>query len=380
MSRLVHITTVPQSLGFVAGQVEFLADQGWDVHVVSSPGLMLDDFARRHPVSAHAVAMSRAITPTEDLGAVARTTQLLLDLDPDVVHAHTPKGGLVGMMAARAALVGVRIYQMRGLLTATATGPRRLLYAAAERTSCALAHHVVCQSPSLREYAIDHHLVSARKSSVLANGSNGVDAEGRFDPDHVTGLDVRAQLGIDAEAPVIGFVGRIVGDKGIAELVDAWRVAKGAAPDAHLLLVGPFEARDAVGGGIERTLRDDPRVHLVGFVRDTPRYYEAMDFLVLPSHREGFPNVPLEASAMGIPTVTTHAIGCVDAVIDEVTGLRVDVGDAVALSRAILRYLEDPQLRAEHGAAARARVLMDFRPETIHRASLALYRRLLGSR
>jgi glycosyltransferase involved in cell wall biosynthesis len=282
------------------------------------------------------------------------------------------------MVAAQAALVPVRVYQMRGLLTATAHGVRKALFTAAERTSCSLAHHVVCQSPSLREYAIDHHLVSPQKSSVLANGSNGVDAEGRFNPENVTGLDVRRQLRVEPDARVIGFVGRIVGDKGIEELVDAWHAVKVYAPDAHLLMVGPFETRDSVPARVERTLRDDPRVHLVGFVRDTPRYYEAMDMLVLPSHREGFPNVPLEAAAMEVPTVTTNAIGCVDAVEHGVTGLRVDVGDSVALSRAILTYLEEPALRAEHGAAARARVLRDFRPEDIHHASLVLYQRLLG--
>jgi glycosyltransferase involved in cell wall biosynthesis len=377
--RLAHITTVPQSLGFVAGQVDFLIDRGWDVHVISSPGRMLDDFARRHSVAAHGVSMERAITPRRDLGAVARLTDLLFDVAADVVHAHTPKGGLLGMVSAQAALVPVRVYQMRGLLTATARGPRKLLYAAAERTSCTLAHHVVCQSPSLRTYAIDTHLVSGAKSSVLANGSNGVDAEERFNPATVTGLDVRHQLGIDGDACVIGFVGRIVRDKGIAELVDAWRVVKGHTLDVHLLMVGPFETRDGISGRLQRALRDDPRVHLVGFVRDTPRYYEAMDVLVHPSHREGFPNVPLEAAAMGVPTVTTNAIGCVDAVVDGVTGLRVEVGDAVGLSRAILSYLDNPELRAEHGAAARARVMSDFRPEDIHRASLALYQRLLSA-
>lgn len=380
MTHVVHITTVPESLGFVAGQVDYLVERGWRVSVVSSPGLALDQFARQHGVDAHAVSISRAITPRADLKSLASLTDLLLDLSPDIVHAHTPKGGLLGMLAARAALVPVRIYHMRGLLTLTARGTRRLLFARAERTSCDLAHWVVCQSDSLRRVAIDQKLVKPRKAGLLARGGNGVDAGGRFDPQNVTGLDVRRELRIDDDARVIGFVGRIVKDKGIVELVDAWRAIKSQYANAHLLVVGPFEQRDAVPDWVERSLRDDDRVHLVGFVRDTPRYYEAMDFMVLPSHREGFPNAPMEGAAMGIPCIATDAVGCVDAVVDAVTGLIVPVGDAAALASAMRTYLDQPELCVEHGAAARARTLADFRPDEVNRAVESLYQRLLSER
>ena len=380
MRHLVHIATVGQSLGFVAGQVDFLVEQGWRVSVVTSGGRHLDAFARAHDVEAYAVEMPRAITPSSDLGALSRLTDLLLELNPDVVHGHTPKGGLLGMMAAKSALVPIRIYQMRGLLTLTATGTRRQLYKWVERTSCRLAHHVICQSDSLRATAIAQRLVEPHRAVVLGRGGNGIDALGRFDPANVTGLDVRQQLGIAADDVVIGFVGRIVRDKGIIELLDAWRAIKARHSNVRLLVVGPFEVRDGVPPDVERALRDDPRVHLAGFVTDTPRYYEAMDLLVLPSHREGLPNAPLEAAAMGVPCVTTDAVGCVDAVVDDLTGLIVPVGDATELAGALDRYVSAPELRAVHGAAARARVLADFRPADRHIASLELYERLLEER
>ncbi len=379
MPKLVHITTVPESLGFVAGQVDYLVDQGWEVAVASSPGPMLNEFGAKHGVHVEPVKMNRAITPVADLDSVARLTDFLLDFAPDVAHSHTPKGGMLGMMAATAALVPVRVYQMRGLLVATATGIKRTLFTNAERTSCTLAHAVVCQSPSLRAYAVEHRIVSREKAMVLGHGSNGVDAEGRFHPDNVRGLDVRAELGIEDDAPVLGYVGRIVGDKGIVELVEAWRTIRKRHPRARLLVVGPFEERDGVPAWVGETLRSDPNVHLFGFVRDLPRYYEAMDFLVLPSHREGFPNVPLEAAAMGIPTITTNAVGCVDAVVDGVTGLRVPVAHVPRLTQAIEAYIDFPTMRREHGAAARERVLRDFRPRDLHCASLELYEHLLGS-
>lgn len=380
MRHLVHIATVGESLGFVAGQVDFLVERDWKVSVVTSGGRHLDAFARAHDVQAHAVEMPRAITPTSDLGALSRLTDLLLQLDPDVVHGHTPKGGLLGMMAAKSALVPVRIYQMRGLLTLTASGTRRQLYKWAERTSCRLAHHVICQSDSLRATAIAQRLVEPQRAIVLGRGGNGIDAFGRFNPANVTGLDVREQLRIAGDDVVIGFVGRIVRDKGIVELLDAWRAIKARHRHVRLLVVGPFETRDGVPADVERALREDPRVHLVGFVPDTPSYYEAMDLLVLPSHREGLPNAPLEAAAMGIPCVTTDAIGCIDAVVHDLTGLIVPVGDATMLAGAIEQYVSDAQLRAVHGAAARARVVADFRPADRHQASLALYERLLEER
>ena len=377
MPRLVHVTTVPESLGFVAGQVDYLRQRGYEVAVVCSPGRLLDEFARKHDVEPAAVKMNRAITPLRDADAIARLTGFLLDWGPDIVHSHTPKGGMLGMIAAQTAMVPVRIYHMRGLLISTARGLRRTLFSSAERLSCGLAHTVICQSHSLREFAIDHRIVAPRKAVVLGNGGNGVDAAGRFDPERIDGLDVRTQLGIDADDHVIGFVGRLVRDKGIGELVDAWRAIKATDPRAHLLIVGPFEERDGVEPWVERALREDDRVHLVGYVSDAPRYYEAMDVLALPSHREGFPNVPLEAAAMGVPTVTTNAVGCVDAVVDGVTGTTVDVGDARALGAALRAYLDDDELRAEHGAAARARVRADFRPDVVHRATAQLYGRLL---
>lgn len=377
MPKLVHITTVPESLGFVAGQVDYLLNLGYEVAVVSSPGRLLNEFAVKHGVPAVAVKMNRAITPLEDVDAVARVVDFLLDFEPDIVHSHTPKGGLIGMVAARAALVPVRVYHMRGLLVGTARGMRRALFTNAERTSCTLAHAVVCQSPSLRDFAVSRRIVSRRKAHVFGHGSNGVDAMGRFNPDLVSGLDVRRELRIDREAPVIGYVGRIVRDKGVPELVEAWRALSKTHPDAHMIVVGPFEERDAVPDRVEETLREDPRVHLVGFVRDLARYYEAMDVLALPSHREGFPNVPLEAAAMGVPTVTTDAVGCVDAVEDGITGLVVPVGDAARLADALRAYLEFPTMRREHGVAARARVLRSFQPESVYAASHELYQTLL---
>jgi glycosyltransferase involved in cell wall biosynthesis len=179
---------------------------------------------------------------------------------------------------------------------------------------------------------------------------------------------------------VVGFVGRIVRDKGIVELYQAWKILRARDLNLHLLLVGPFDPQDPVPPGIESRLRKDPRAHLTGMDWDTPRLYAAMDVVSLPTYREGFPNVPIEAAAMGLPVVATRIPGCVDAVQDGVTGTLVPPADAHALARAIEAYVTDPVLRRRHGVAGRERVLREFRQEVIWEALYREYLRLLRER
>ena len=382
--RLVHVTTVPMTIGFLAGQIRVLRERGTEVSVVSSPGPDLDAFAARLGVPAHAVPMPRRITPLADLRAVRRLARHLRALRPDVVHAHTPKGGLLGMLAARLAGVPVRVYHMRGLPLMAATGTRRRLLWMTERVSCALAHRVICVSHSLREVALAEGLCPPERIVVVAGGSGqGVDSEGRFNPDALepgTGAATRARFGIPAGAVVAGFVGRLVRDKGVVELWEAWRALRERHPGMHLLLAGPFEDTDPVPDAVRRGLEADPRVHLAGMDWNTPPLYAAMDLLVLPTYREGFPNVPLEAAAMGLPVVATRVPGCVDAVDDGRTGTLVPARDAGALADAIGRYADDAALRRAHGGAGRARVQRDFRQEVVWEGIFAEYARLLAAR
>jgi glycosyltransferase involved in cell wall biosynthesis len=190
---------------------------------------------------------------------------------------------------------------------------------------------------------------------------------------------LRARLGISPDAAVLGFVGRLVRDKGIAELAAAWGMLRDEFPGAHLVLVGPEEPQDPVPPGTMELLRQDPRVHLVGPADSAP-WYAAMDVLLFPSYREGFPNVPLEAAAMGLPVVATRIPGCVDAVADGETGTLVPPRDAGALAGAVRPYLASPALRSQHGRRGRERALRDFGQEAIWAALHAEYLRLLRER
>ncbi len=378
---LVHITTVPETLDFVAGHVAAMRSRGYEVHAIAAPGARLDAFGERMGIPCHGIPMTRRIDPAGDLMALLRLWRLLRRLRPAIVHAHSPKGGLLGMLAARAAGVPGRVYSLLGLPLATATGWRRQALLWSDRIACALASRRLSVSPSLREAIARARICRADRIDVLANGSpGGVEARGHLNP-AVVGQAVRRaerrRLGIPESARVIGFVGRVARDKGIVELIEAWRLLRRDDPDLHLLIVGPMEPNDPIPVDTTEKIVTDDRVHLAGPVADPAPSYAAIDVVALPTYREGFGQVLIEAAAMRLPVVASRVVGCVDSVVDGVTGMLVPAGDAPALAAALWTYLIDPDLRQRHGEAARARALRDFEPETIFEATAALYASLL---
>lgn len=378
----MHVTTVPKSLGFLTGQVAFMKERGLAVSVISSPDEDLNTFGAREFVPVYPVPMARRVTPVRDLVAIWRLSRALRRVRPHIVHAATPKGGLLGILAACISRVPVRIYHIRGLPLMTATGVRRALLRWTERVACASADQVLCVSRSVRDVVVREGLCPPEKIKVLAGGSgNGVDATGEFDPETVAAQrePVRRQLGIGPDAIAVGFIGRVVREKGIVELFAAWRTLRDDLPELRLVIAGVLEDEDAIPADVLHALSTDPRVHLVGRCRDIPPLYAALDIIALPTYREGFPNVPLEAAAMRLPVVATRIPGCIDAVADGVTGTLVPVRDALALAAAIRRYAGDPALRRAHGAAGRERVLREFRQAVIWEALHAEYVRLLDA-
>jgi lipopolysaccharide/colanic/teichoic acid biosynthesis glycosyltransferase/glycosyltransferase involved in cell wall biosynthesis len=367
--RLVHITTVPQTLAFLQGQIVYMKSRGYEVAAISSAGPELEAFGRSEGIEVHAVEMPRRITPMGDLLALFRLVRLFRRIRPDVVHAHTPKGGLLGMIAAWLAGIPVRIYTLHGLPLETAKGLKRTLLRWTERVSCGLARRVYAVSESLRRRAESYGFSRAGKVSVLGAGTvNGVDAEKRFAPTPECSYETaaaRRALAIPSEVRVIGFVGRVVRDKGVEDLVAAWSELRDEFPDLHLLVVGPFEPQDPISLEADRVLGSDPRIRVAGRVDSMRAMYSLMDVVALPTYREGFPQVPLEAAAMERPVVASCVTGCVDAVVDGETGTLVPPHDPHALTKALRAYLRDPELRQRHGRAARTRVLRDYRPDNL---------------
>ncbi|MBA2687209.1 MAG: glycosyltransferase family 4 protein [Gemmatimonadaceae bacterium] len=362
---------------FLRGQLGFMKSRGMEVHVMSAPGPEISEFVREEGATAHTVDMVRRITPFRDLKVLWQMVREFQRVRPDIVQASTPKGGLLGTIAARIARVPLVIYHVRGLTYTGARGIQGRILRATEKIACSLAHRVLCVSDSVRAQLNEDGLADPDKTLVLLNGSsNGVDASQRFDPRHFpdsTRDFLRFSLGIPKSSPVLGFVGRLVHDKGLDDLASVFDEVSQHYRDAHLLIAGDWEPRNPVSTETRARIENNPRIHLTGGQPDPAGYYAIMDVLAFPSLREGFPNVPLEAAAMEIPVVATRVTGCVDAVEHQRTGMLVEPRDTAAMAHAIVCYFADPKLRRQHGLAARARALENYRPEDIWQALFKIY-------
>jgi glycosyltransferase involved in cell wall biosynthesis len=373
-------TTVPTTLeAFFRGQLRWLQEHGFEVHAVSSPGDALSTVAQREGVTVHAIEMSRSISPLADLRSLFLLVRLYRQLRPGIVHGFTPKAGFLGMLASWIARVPIRAYTIFGIPPDRKKVINRIFYMI-ERISCTLAHVVFCESESIRGLVLENNVASQVKTSVLAAWSlNTVSAI--LDRSNSRVEDrrrLRKELCIPKDALVMGYVGRIVPDKGIQELLDSHRALINEFPGLYLLLVGEFEREHPLSPAILRYLKSAPRLLCVGFQRDVASYLAVMDVLVHPSYREGLPTAPLEASAMGLPVVSTDIPGCVDAVQHGKTGILVPPRDSATLTDAIRMLLLDPKLRGQMGEAGRQLVLQCGNAMKTWEALLDRYKLLLS--
>ena len=374
--RILIGITHSQTCLTLTGRLRALSLAGFDVTLVSSPGPLLDRTASREGVTAIALPIERRIAPLRDLVSFLRLLALIRRLRPAVAEFSTPKAGLLGTLAAAVACVPVRIYMLRGFKLDTASGLRRRLLIACERLAARSAHVVLCNSDSLRNQAIALRIAPARKLHLIGRGSsNGVNVE-RFSPGR---SNLREQLAIPPGAPVLGFVGRLTRDKGLPELITAFDILSSARPDAHLLLVGWYDAaEDALDSTLRAGIESNPRIRSTGFVDNTAPWYRAMDVFILPTFREGFPNVVLEASATGIPVITTDSTGARDSILPGVTGLLIPPGQPEAIAAAALTLLADPDLRLRMGHAGRAWVAGHFADTHVLGLAVDFYKALLA--
>lgn len=378
---IVYVVTDPVTAnGSLRGHLKYVASLGHRVVVIASPGHDLCAVKRREQVETIAIPMSREISPICDIVAAFRLIRILWKLRPAVVNAGTPKAGLLAMVAATVARVRVRIYVLKGLRLETTAGWKYCVLWISEWLAAKCAHRVVCVSESLRNEFIRRGLGKSDKAVVLGAGtSNGVNCD-RFSPRNMSDRDVailRQHLGISNDARVVGFVGRLVRDKGIVELIRAFDLVRKEVQATHLLLLGDFENGDCLPEETVNRIRTDHRITITGFVPDAQRFYRVMDVLAFPSHREGFPKAPIEAAATGIPTVGFDVTGTRDAIISGRTGYLVEKGAIDSLAFKLIRYLTDDVLRREHGLAGREWVFETLRPQVVWKNFANLYSILL---
>ncbi len=354
---LVGVTHAQTCL-VLGARLRALRNAGFHVLLLSSPGPLLDITAAREGVERVALPMHRGIAPFADLVSLYQLWLLIGRCHPDLVEFSTPKAGLLGTLAAWLRGVPRRVYMLRGLKLETTSGFKRRILLAAERLAARCAHVVLCNSESLRAESLVLRVAPLSKLRLLGEGSsNGVDID-RFFPGP---SPIRELLGIPRSVPVIGFAGRLTRDKGLPELCEAFDLILCAEPSTRLLLVGWFDvAEDALDPGLRARILRHPNIYCTGFVPDTAPYYRAMDLLVLPTWREGFPNVVLEAAASGLPVVTTESTGARDSVLPEITGLMIPPGHPDAIYEAVMKLIRDSKRRRRMGRAARAWIVEHY--------------------
>jgi len=353
--KVTHITTSDMSLRYLLlDQLRYLQAHGHDVSAVSGPGPWVEA-VRTAGIPVKTTPLTRKIAPLQDLRALGALLWHLMRTRPDVVHTHTPKASLLGQWASAALRVRHRVHTIHGLYFPGHMRPgRRWMYVWLERMQMAPAHLILSQNAEDLETVRRDRIADPAKLRFLGNG---IDIT-RFSPANASPerrAALRAELGIPGGDQVVGIVGRLVREKGYLELFEAAATVLNERPNTTFIAIGGQEPTKADGISPEdpaaRAL--GPRLRLLGHREDVELLYGAMDVLVLPSHREGFPRAPMEAAATGVPVVATNIRGCRDTVIDGETGRLVPLRDSHALALALLELLGDDDRRREMGLRGR---------------------------
>lgn len=377
-NKFFIVTTIPASLNFFRGQCVLL-NQYFDVSVISSQKDKLELFGLSEGVKTRYIPMRRSISLFYDLISLFQFISLFRRERPKIVHGNTPKASLLSMLAAKLVGIPVRIYMCHGLRYQGSCGFIRKLLMSMERLSCLCATEVLCVSEGVRKTLIEDKICSSGKCKVILHGSaNGIDLN-LFDPDKVDISGLRAQIGIPDTDFVFLFVGRIVKDKGINELVAAFNRLSKEYTNISLLLVGAEEKNlNPISAETSFIIKQNPKIFAVGRKEDVKPYMLLSDAFVLPSYREGFGMVLIEAGALGKPCITTDIIGCNEIIIQNENGVIIPSKDEEALYRAMENFLLNPEEVLRMAEKARPLIASRYDQKMVWRALLKEYKRIIG--
>lgn len=366
--KLIIVTTVPETLATILrGQPAWL-EKHVSVTCISSPGPMLDMVVRNESVAVFQVSMNRGISPFKDVVSIFRMWRVLRKLKPDVVHSYTPKAGLIAMVAGFLAGVRVRVHTFTGLVFPTSSGLKRSVLIAIDRLICVVATHVVPEGRGVAE-DLRNNRITSKALDVIGNGNiAGVDVK-YFHPNIIDPLELPYK-----DTFIFGFVGRLNRDKGLQELVSAFLSLEG---DPALLLVGDLDSTAPVDSGTLSQIESHPRIHATGFLEDIRPGLVACDVLVLASYREGFPNVVLQAGAMGKPVIASDINGCNEVIENGFNGWLVPPGNSKVLAERLLCAMNVPSSEIERlGRNARERIVERYEQGEYRQKLLEFYREI----
>ena len=388
MKKLIRITTVPISFKvLLKGQLRFMASNGFDVKGVSSEGEELREVHENEGIVMEAINMSRKITPFQDLKSLWEMWNFLRKEKPQIVHTHTPKAGIIGMLAARLAGVPHRLHTVAGLPLMEATGIKRKILNFVEKLTYSSATRVYPNSKGLYDFILQNNFTQSNKLKIIANGSsNGINTT-FFSPAQVSEIEkvaLREKLNIHSDDFVFVFVGRIVSDKGINELIKAFSELQAAGNNEltgiKLLLVGGLESDlDPLNPETLAEINQNKDIISAGFQQDVRPFFAISDALVFPSYREGFPNVVMQAGAMGLPSIVSDINGCNEIIVEGENGLIIPPKNVEKLKEKMLTLAKDKNLYTKLRENSRRMIESRYEQSVVWNALLEEYEGLLQS-
>lgn len=367
MQKIIRTSTIPISLNILLkGQLKFLADK-FDILGISSPGFELDEVGVREGVKVFPIQMERGISPIKDLISLIKLYKKFKSEKPQIVHSITPKAGLLTMLAGKMAGIPIRMHTFTGLIFPTRTGLLQKLLIKMDQLLCWAATNIYPEGNGVKNDLIEYKITN-KPLKVLANGNvNGIDLN-YFSKDcnsEQIQSKLKKELGIQPDDFVFIFVGRLVGDKGINELVEAFQkleirdlklgissehqisslqspISNSQSRIPKLLLVGPLETElDPLKSETLKEIETNPNIISVGFQKDVRPYFAIANALVFPSYREGFPNVVMQAGAMELPSIVSDINGCNEIIVEGENGTIIPVKNVEAISTAMQKLMED---------------------------------------
>ena len=383
MQKLVRITTIPLSLEkLLEGQLTYM-DKHYEVIAIAAEKERLEQYGNSNEVRTFWVEMTRKITPLQDLKAVVKLYKFFKKERPLIVHTHTPKAGIVGMLAGKLAGVPIRLHTVAGLPLIETSGFKRKILDLVETFTYKLSTRVYPNSLELKKLILKLGYAKRNKLKVLGKGSsNGIDTN-YFDPSNFIKkkekLRYKKELGIPEEDFVFVFVGRLVSEKGINELVTAFSQLYSSHQNISLLLVGPFEQKlDPLDNTVFKIIKSHPKIFTTGYQEDVRSYFSISDVLTFPSYREGFPNVVMQANAMGLPAIVTNINGCNEIIRDGINGKIIPVKNIKDLKANMEELLLDTSLRSKLAQNARKLIQDNYERRKFWAILLKEYKELEG--
>lgn len=379
--KVIRVAAVPQSLkGLLKGQLKFLS-RYYEVIGVSSPGIQLKETEVREKIKTEPIEIKRHISPISDITSLYELYNFFRKEQPKMVHSITPKAGLLSMVAGKLAGVPVRLHTFTGLIFPTSTGFKRWLLIQMDRLLCWAATNVYPEGEGVKNDLMSYR-ITKKPLKIIANGNvNGIDTAS-FDPEQVpetTKQSIRENLGIKHNEPVFLFVGRVVSDKGVNELVRAFDDLSETQNKCHLVIVGGYENHlDPLRPETEEKLKNNTRIHTVGYKTNIKDYFAMADVLTFPSYREGFPNVVMQAAAMQLNAIVSDINGCNEIITDGDNGWIVPPKNTNLLKDKMLWCIEHPEESKTMGLKSRQLMQENYERRFVWEELLKEYKRVLN--